>query len=367
MYQLFRSLLFHLGAEQAHAVSAGAARLGQTTQLLPLLKPLYSFEHEALRQTVWDIPFENPIGLAAGFDKNALMVPFWRTIGFGFAEVGSISARKSLGNKKPRLFRLPDDRAIINRMGLNNQGAKRVSRHLKPSPERRRIRVGINIVKTHDPTIVGADALEDFRTSFRLLAPLADYIALNISCPNTAEGKTFEEAKALDELLAVIFKERQTAGLTVPVLVKLSPLLTDLVVFDSVVEDILEVSQSHGVSGYIASNTTPERDGLVTAPDVLKRIGWGGLSGAPLEKLATRLVRYVYRRTEGRVPIIGVGGIASPESAYTKIRAGASLIQLYTGLVYEGPGLIKRIKQGLVQLLERDGLDNIQEAVGLDA
>ena len=367
MYRLFRPLLFRLGAEQAHTLSMDSARLLQALHALAIIKPLFSFEHETLRQSVWGIDFSNPVGLAAGFDKNAVLLPFFEVLGFGFTEVGSISARKASGNKKPRLFRLPEDSAIINRMGLNNQGAKKVSRHVRHLAERRTRPVGINLVKTHDPAIMGDQAIEDFRISFRLLAPLADYITLNISCPNTTEGKTFEEPKALDALLSAVFEERKTADLNVPILIKLSPPLNDRVVFDSAVEDIIDLSKAYGVAGFIASNTMPDRDHLQTSSDVLEKIGWGGLSGAPLEKRATRLVKYVFRRTEGRWPIIGVGGIASPEAAYAKIRAGASLVQLYTGLAYEGPGLIKRIKQGLVQLLEKDGLSNIQEAVGLDA
>lgn len=367
MYQLFRPLLFSLGAEGAHHVGTGAARLAQTLRAAALVEPMFAYEHDALRQTVLGHDFASPVGLAAGFDKNAVLVPFWEKLGFGFVEVGSVSARPARGNARPRAFRLPADGALINRMGLNNQGAEKVARRLARTAARRSVPLGVNLAKTHDPTIHGDAAVDDFRQSFRLLAPHAAYVALNISCPNTTEGKTFEAPDALDALLTAVFEERKAAGLDVPVLVKLSPPLNEKVVYDSLVEDVLALSLQHGVAGFIAANTASDREGLATAPEVLEKIGRGGLSGAPIEQRATRLVRYLYRKTEGRLPIIGVGGVASAEAAYAKIRAGASLVQLYTGLVYEGPGLVRRIKEGLVALLERDGLANIAEAIGKDA
>lgn len=367
MYRFFRPLLFALGAEPAHRVATGAAHLAQATHTAPLLAPLFAFEHEALHQQVWGLDFANPVGLAAGFDKNAVLVPFWERLGFGFVEVGSVSARPARGNPRPRAFRLPEDAALINRMGLNNQGARRVARRLARVVPRVRMPLGINLAKTHDPSILGEAAVEDFRQSFRLLAPHAAYVTLNISCPNTAEGKTFEDPAALDALLSAVFAERTAAGLDVPVLVKLSPPLTDRVVFDSLVEELVAVARAHGVAGFVATNTAADREGLSTPEAVLDAIGRGGLSGAPIERRATQLVRYLYQKTGGSVPIIGVGGIASAEAAYAKIRAGASLVQLYTGLVYEGPGLVRRIKEGLVELLRRDGLASVRDAVGADA
>lgn len=226
--------------------------------------------------------------------------------------------------------------------------------------------IGVNLAKTHDPTIVGEFGIEDFRYSFRQLAPLAGYLALNISCPNTKEGKTFEEPDIFHLLLSAIFEERTSLGLQVPILVKLAPPYSDRVKFDSRVEELVSISMAHGVHGFIATNTSSERVGLATDPEILERIGPGGLSGAPIEARATHMVRYLHRLTSGKIPIIGVGGVRSAETAYAKIRAGASLVQLYTGLVYEGPGVIKRIKQGLVRLLEKDGFSNIREAVGVD-
>ncbi len=370
MYAYVRRLLFGLDPERAHHLGLGAARLAQAVTPA-LVDPLFEYEHARLRQTVWGLDLPNPVGLAAGFDKNARLIPFWKHVGFGFAEVGSVSARRSKGNPRPRAFRLPEDRALINRMGLNNDGAERIARRLRKvvgaNGAKSPLPLGINLAKTHDPAIMGEAAVEDFRQSFRLLAPMAGYIALNISCPNTAEGKTFEDPDALDALLAALFAERKAMGLLVPILLKLSPPETEKVVYDSRVEEIVAIGRAHGVHGYIATNTASDRQGLRTDAARLKAIGPGGLSGAPLAPRATRLLRYLYRLTEGRVPLIGVGGIASAQDAYERLRSGATLVQLYTGLVYEGPGLVKRIKEGLVRLLEQDGYGAVRDIIGLDA
>lgn len=366
MYDFFRPLLFRLDPERAHNISVNAARLSQAFNL-PMMTSMFEYGHPALGQTLWGLEFPNPVGLAAGFDKNARLVPFWQKIGFGFVEVGSVTAQSAKGNKRPRAFRLPEDRAIINRMGLNNQGAEKISRRIAKLTDKRSVPLGINIAKTHDNAILGDAAIEDFRYSFQRVAPLADYVALNISCPNTADGKTFEDPESLDALLKVIFAERTALQSNVPVLVKLAPPLSPQVVFDSMVEEAVDLALKHGVQGFIATNTAPDRAYLTTSEAIVERIGRGGLSGAPLEERSTQLVRYLYNKVKGQVPIIGVGGISSAETAYRKLRAGASLVELYTGLVYEGPGVIKRIKEGLVTLFEKDGFASIQEVVGADA
>ena len=289
--------------------------------------------------------FANPVGLAAGFDKNADLVHFWPSVGFGFAEVGSVTALPSEGNPRPRAFRLPADRALINRMGLNNDGAEAVAAHLAELKKPDGFVLGINVAKTHDAAILGDGATEDFRTSVHHLLPFADYLALNVSCPNTAEGKTFEEPEALDTLLAAVMEERATQNSFVPVLVKFSPLAST----DDMgnVDELIALSLERGVEGFIATNTASDREGLRSSKSRLADIGAGGLSGRPLAARSTALVRHLYKKTNGSVPIIGVGGIDSPETAYERIRAGASLVQLYTGLVYEGPALIKRLKCAL--------------------
>ncbi len=259
---------------------------------------------------------------------------------------------------------MPEDRALVNRMGLNNEGADAVAEHLRDTS--RSIPLGINLAKTHDPAILGDTATEDFLYSFRRLAPLADYVALNVSCPNTAEGKTFEEPAAFDGLLTAVMNERDALGLAVPVLVKLSPPAE--VSFDpGPVDELIDLALGHGITGFVATNTASDRSSLRTDGARLKEIGRGGLSGRPLAERSTALVRHLYRRTGGRIPIIGVGGVDSAETAYRKIRAGASLVELYTGLVYEGPGLIRRINRGLIRLLERDGFASVGEAVGTAA
>lgn len=360
MYRTLRPLLFRLDAEAAHRATVRAARLAPSG----LVRPAFRFEDGRLTQTLWGLRFRNPVGLAAGFDKSAELVATWAALGFGFAEVGSVTARPSAGNPRPRAFRLPADRALVNRMGLNNDGAgtvaERLGRAERPLP------LGVNLAKTHDPALLGAAATDDFVAGFRLLAPLADYVALNVSCPNTAEGKTFEEPDSFDALLAAVMAARRDLSLSVPVLVKLSP--PHAPDFDpGPVDELVGIALGHGAAGFIATNTAPDRRGLRTAAARLEEIGRGGLSGPPLEARATALVRHLWRRTDGAVPIVGVGGVDSAEAAYRKVRAGASLVELYTALVYEGPGLIKRIKRGLVRLLDRDGLASIADAVGADA
>ncbi len=363
LYRRVRPILFRLDPERAHHLATGSARLAM--RLAPALtEGLFGYEHEALRQTLWGRTFLNPVGLAAGFDKNGRLVPFWKQLGFGFAEIGSVTAQASPGNPRPRLFRLPADQALINRMGLNNDGAETVAQRLRPVPG---LPLGINLAKTHDPDILGEDGIGDFRISFRLLAPLADYIALNVSCPNTREGKTFETPDLLARLLETITAEKTALNLSVPVLVKLSPPPSIPLNAGGLLDELIRLCLEHGIQGLIASNTASDRQGLQTPAPVIEAIGRGGLSGRPLTERSAALVAYLYRATEAALPIIGVGGIDSAEKAYVRIRAGASLVQVYTGLVFQGPGLVRSIKQGLVRLLEQDGFASLGEAVGADS
>lgn len=366
MYSKFRSALFALGPETAHNAAALSARFAQ--QWTPfLLDSMYQYAHPSLHQEIFGKTFANPVGLAAGFDKNARMIPFFRKAGCGFVEVGSVSALKSKGNKKPRAFRLPEDEALINRMGLNNVGAKAVQPRLRQYAGKIAFPVGVNIAKTHSPKIMGDAAIEDFCESFRILAPHADYVALNVSCPNTEEGKTFEDPNSLDQLLTAIMHERSQMERRMPVLVKLSPPHTPNFVLDSFFDEILLVSLAHKVDGFIATNTASDRENLNTSEERINQIGRGGLSGQPIRERANGLVKYLYRKTKGRKPIIGVGGIASAEHAYERIKSGASLIQVYTGLIYKGPGLIRSIKEGLVGLMEEEGHSSITNVVGIES
>ncbi len=365
MYSIVRPILFMLDAERAHRLGTGAARLAQAAAI-PAVHALFDFKHESLRQNLWGLDFPNPVGLAAGFDKNAHLVPFWEAIGFGFAEVGSVSAQPVEGNPRPRAFRLPPGRALVNRMGLNNDGAETVAERLEGADATAKTPLGINLAKTHDPSITGDAAVEDFRQSFRRLAPLASYIALNISCPNTSEGKTFESPSALETLLDAVMRERELLKADAPVLLKLSPPLSDRVAYDSDLQSVIRLARDYAVAGFIAANTASDRVGLATDAGTLASAGPGGLSGPPIARRTTRMIRHLYESTNGELPIIGAGGIDSPEAAYEKIRAGASLVQFYTGLVYEGPGLVNNIKTGLVRLLDRDGFSSVEEAVGAD-
>ncbi len=365
MYRRARGLLFKLSPEQAHKVAEWGARAVQ--RVAPgIISSRYAFSDTALHQTLWGLAFRNPVGLAAGFDKNATMPAFWASVGMGFVEVGSVTARAVEGNPKPRAFRLPADEALINRMGLNNDGAERVARRLTACRETVDIPIGVNIAKTPDDRILGDAARADFRESYRHLAPLADFVVLNISCPNTEDGKTFEEPEALDALLTALADERKGEG-DRPLLVKFAPPVTTRIAFDSRIEELLSVSDDHDIAGVIATNTASDRAGLNTAADELKRIGRGGLSGVPLQERSTALVRYIYRTTDGSVPIIGVGGINSAEAALEKIEAGASLVELYTGLVYHGPALVHEIKKGLVRLMDERGYGTLHEAIGARA
>lgn len=365
MYQRIRPWLFKLDPEYAHLATASAARLAQW--LAPhALESTFSYGHPALGQHLLGLLFSNPIGLAAGFDKNAQLVRFFEGLGCGFVEVGSVTARATSGNPRPRLFRLPEDRALINRMGLNNHGAERISGRLRSVVNRLHVPLGVNLAKTHDSTVVAEAALQDYRVSFSQLAPLADYVTLNISCPNTPDGKSFEDGKTLDALLTIIDAQRKAQGLSVPILVKLPPLPTKATVFDSHLEEIIAVSLQHRVAGFVASNTSPDRKYLATSPARLARIGQGGVSGRPLLERSARLIRYLYRATDGRLPIIGVGGVDSVEGAVTLMSAGASLVQVYTGLIYEGPRLIRTLKEDLVRLMEKKKLSTVRQLVGVE-
>jgi dihydroorotate dehydrogenase len=277
VYETIRPLLFRLDAERAHRLGMQAASVG--AHLPRLARSLLAVSDDRLRQRVWGLEFPNPVGLAAGFDKNGRRVDFWGVMGFGFCEIGSVTARPSPGNPRPRAFRLPADRALVNRMGLNNEGAAAVARRLtRLAPTARTVPLGINIAKTHDPGILGDAALDDFAHSVRLLAPLADYLALNVSCPNTAEGKTFEDPDALDALLARVMPVRDEVAPRLPVLVKLSPGGASGDADAGLVDEIVALSAARGVAGYIATNTAADREGLRTDAAPLSGVRCGGLS-----------------------------------------------------------------------------------------
>lgn len=350
-HSLLRPLLFQMEAEKAHDLAHRFGKTASGSDILKLLAHLvYGYEAPELTQNFWGLTFPNPIGLAAGFDKNGHLPEIMESIGMGFAEVGSITANPNTGNPKPRMFRLPDDEALINRMGLNNDGAKTIVKRLKNKSVS--IPLGINIAKTHDPTITGDAAIRDYQFSFREAQNIADYITINISCPNTASGKTFEDPAALDELLAAL-DIKADASVT-PSLVKFSSDLNRQELMS-----LLEVCESYRIHGYVVANTSSQRQHLQTDIQTLEQIGSGGLSGPPLHQHAVELTRWIHTEIKGQKPIIGVGGVNSFERALDLMQAGANLIQIYTGLVYHGPGLIKQINKKLVYYLSARQADSL--------
>jgi len=309
-----------------------------------------------LTTRVWGLLFPNPIGLSAGFDKDAEVYRAMLRLGFGFVEVGSITPRPQAGNPKPRVFRLPEDAAVINRLGFNSAGLAAAVSNLRQRQAGRVGVVGINIGKNRD----SADAAADYAAGTAVLAPLADYLVINVSSPNTPGLRALQETAALREVVARVQTARATAvtNRPPPLLLKIAP---DLAPAEA--GEVAEVALAGGVDGLIIGNTTISRPPSLRSRHAAEG---GGLSGRPLFSLSTDLLRAVYRLTGGRLPLVGVGGIASGADAYAKIRAGASLVQLYTALVYHGPDLVDRIKRDLATHLRADGFATVAAAVGAD-
>lgn len=307
--------------------------------------------------------FPNPLGLAAGFDKNGEVGQLWGALGFGFAELGTVTWHPQPGNPQPRLFRLPDDRAALNRMGFNNCGAQEMASYLERSrsPQLPKIPLGINLGKSKITPL--DDAPTDYRDSFRQLQALGDYFVVNVSSPNTPGLRSLQAPERLKQILSTPIQENRESK---PILVKISP---DLAWED--VRAILDLSLELDLAGVIATNTTISRAGLRT--QMLARTGKsiaeeaGGISGAPLRDRSTETIREIWRYTDGKLPIIGIGGIATAEDAWAKITAGASLLEVYTGWIYEGPMMPKRVLSGLLAKLDERGLSHISEAVGSQA
>ena len=352
MYRLLRPILFLLPAETAHALAGGLLWLWSRAGRRPRAR-------EALAQTLWGLRFPNPVGLAAGMDKGQVLVPAWFRLGFGFVEVGTVTPRPQPGNPRPRLFRLPEHRAIVNRMGFNNPGARRVARRLSSLP-RQPGPVGVNVGRNKDTP--NERAADDYVAAFRALAPHADYAAINVSSPNTPGLRELQAAGELRALVEAVARARdelhRSTGRRVPLLVKVSP--------DEPPERLdalADAALAGGADGLIATNTTLSREGVVGHPRAAEA---GGLSGPPLREAAERACARLFLRVGSRAPIVGVGGIATAEDAYRRIRAGASLLQVYTALIYRGPSTAGHIQDGLARLLERDGL-TLPRAVGIDA
>ncbi|MVN77878.1 quinone-dependent dihydroorotate dehydrogenase [Hymenobacter sp. HMF4947] len=337
--QVVKPLLFKLDAERAHHfVFDNLKRASRLPGTAALLRGFYNYQHPSLAREVFGLTFPNPVGLAAGFDKNAALTDELAALGFGFVEIGTVTPRPQPGNPTPRLFRLPADEALINRMGFNNDGAAAVAAHLRQRHNRQLI-IGGNIGKNKDTP--NEQAGDDYVAAFEALAEVVDYFVVNVSSPNTPGLRELQDKKPLIKLLQQV-QERNLARPTPrPLLLKIAPDLTD-----AQLDDILEIARETRLSGLVATNTTIARpETLRTPTSTVAAYGAGGLSGRPLRERATAVIRYLHQRSQGALPIIGAGGIHSAHDALEKLAAGASLIQLYTGFIYEGPGLVKQINK----------------------
>ncbi|MCQ9342858.1 quinone-dependent dihydroorotate dehydrogenase [Corynebacterium kozikiae] len=350
-YQVALRGMFKLSPERIHGIiSQGMHGLQVATPLRTAVGKVVSVDDPILSQEVFGVRFPAPLGLAAGFDKNGEAPDAWASVGFGYAELGTVTASPQPGNPTPRLFRLPQDKAILNRMGFNNAGAAEVAQNL-----RRRSSdavIGINIGKTK--VVPAEDAVDDYRRSASLLGDLADYLVVNVSSPNTPGLRDLQAVESLRPILSAVQEATQ-----VPVLVKIAPDLSDEDV-DAVADLALEL----GLAGIVATNTTISREGLNTPKAEVEAMGAGGISGAPVAERAMQVLERLHERVGGRLVLIGVGGISTPQQAWERIAAGASLLQGYTGMIYGGPDWIRDIHLGIAKQLRAHGLNSIDQAVG---
>ncbi|MCT1685041.1 quinone-dependent dihydroorotate dehydrogenase [Corynebacterium appendicis] len=348
-YDKLLKVMFLLPPERIHGIISGAlSALNAVTPANRVMEKVVRVHDTRLEQELFGVKFPAPLGLAAGFDKNATAVDAWGAVGFGYAELGTVTPRPQPGNPAPRLFRLPEDKAILNRMGFNNDGALKVATNL----ERKKSGdvVGINIGKNK----TAEDAVRDYRTGASLLGALGDYVVVNVSSPNTPGLRDLQAIEELRPILAAVKDATDT-----PVLVKIAPDLRDEDV-DAVADLALELS----LAGIVATNTTISRDGLLTDTDEVAAMGAGGISGAPLNDRSLEVLKRLRARVGDELVLVSVGGISTPEQAWERIAAGASLLQGYTPFIYGGLGWICRIHRGLAKQVEAHGLNSIGDAVG---
>ena len=379
LYRQLRPLLFAGDAEKVHErMLTSVEFISKIPGFLPLLRSLFLEENPLLRTQLFDKTLNNPIGLAAGFDKDGRIHPALFALGFGFVEIGTVTPRPQEGNPRPRLFRLREDHAVINRMGFNNQGAWKMAERLVANTLKIKSAdadifelsedypaniasgmLGINIGKNKDTSL--EKATDDYVSALSTLHPFAEYFTLNISSPNTEDLRNLQEKEALRILLDSVCARRdeldRNHSRNTPLLVKLAPDLDG-----DALENSVHVIQEFSIQGVIATNTTVERPELKSK----NRTETGGLSGKPLQKRSTAMIRTLFAELGADIPIIGVGGIFNGADAYEKIRAGAAAVQIYTALIYEGPGLVRKVKEELANLLESDGYKSVSEAVGAD-
>lgn len=336
---ILKPLLFLVNPELAHYIVAHGLRLIMKVPGVSLIfNWVYGFKHKDLAREVFGLRFENPVGLAAGFDKNAYSVDDYANLGFGFIEVGTVTPKAQAGNPMPRLFRLPEDEALINRMGFNNDGMFAMQKRL--ASRRSKVIVGGNLGK--NKVTPNEEAEEDYCLSFETLFDDVDYFAVNVSSPNTPNLRALQEKEPLKKLLMRLQKLNQSKQKPKPILLKIAPDLTN-----EQLDDVIEIVLETNLAGIIATNTTILREGLKSSAKLSNEMG--GLSGRPLRERSTEVIAYLHDKSKGKIPIIGVGGIHSAEDAIEKLKAGACLLQLYSGFVYEGPGLIKKINQAVLK------------------
>ncbi|HWN11203.1 MAG TPA: quinone-dependent dihydroorotate dehydrogenase [Pyrinomonadaceae bacterium] len=356
---LLRPLLFSLPPEAAHQLALKLLALSPNLASNLLGDRYQSSPFGKLRR--FGLTFPNPVGLAAGFDKDGIALAALAALGFGFIEAGTVTFHAQPGNEHPRLFRLPTDKALINRAGFNNEGAAAFARRV--DGHQLGCVLGVSIGKSKIAPL--ETAIDDYLKSFELVYPTADYIAVNVSSPNTPRLRELQQAEQLNSLLQALQKRNRelatehSRSTDMPLLVKLSPDLSD-----EELADILNVAQQNHVSGIIATNTTISREGLQTNAETLQSIGAGGLSGAPLRERSTKIIAALYNITGDTMPLIGAGGIFTAEDAWEKISAGASLVQIYTGLIYEGPAIARKVNEGLRRIISTEGFVSLDEAVG---
>lgn len=358
MYKLIRPLIFRASSdpETMHrAMMKLLGFVGNTPPLSFIERMMFNFQDMRLCQNIFGLEFKNPVGLAGGFDKHAEALRGFANFGFGFLEVGTITQFAQPGNPRPRIFRLEQDEALINHMGFNNQGADvMVNRLSTVIHSRMTVPLGINLGKSKVTELT--QAAEDYLYSFSKLYNYGDYFVVNVSSPNTPGLRQLQDKSFLLDILSGLNNYRTKQTVKKPLVVKT---VVDLSL--EAIDEVLAVCKSQNIDGLIISNTLISRDGLRTKTDEV-----GGLSGKPIRQKSTDYIKHIHKQFSN-LPIVGVGGIFSALDAYEKIKAGASLVQVYTGLIYEGPGLVKKINKGLVKLLERDGFKNIGEAVGIEA
>ena len=341
MYKLFiRQFLFLFDPEKIHYITFSLIRFFCKVPLMALIfRSIYKIEDKRLERKLFGITFKNPVGLAAGFDKNAVLFNELANFGFGFIEIGTVTPKGQEGNHKKRLFRLKEDYGIINRMGFNNDGLEIAIQQLKKN--KGKLIIGGNIGKN---TQTSSELYtRDYELCFKGLHPYVDYFVLNVSCPNVGSDAKLNDKSYLIELISAIQKLNNQEIIQKPILLKIAPDLNN-----NQLDEIIELVAETKIDGVIASNTSTTRDHLKTSNHLLKEIGNGGLSGQPIKELSTRVIKYLAQNSNKAFPIIGVGGIHSAEDALDKIEAGADLVQIYTGFIYEGPGLIKQINKALL-------------------